>query len=201
MAWTELQKLPDEYNERFQSIDETILKLTRERNHLAKGKRFFPPKEIIREWAARYEMDVPQINWFLHSINHFEPPIRPDEPGELLNVIPVMKKTTVDGFEYLITHAMQHEHESIVNVEIRSEAGNHADHIRPKLLLDVQGDTEYRVRSRGSRGGGGQAQLNFSVNPRLPDDVQVVRFALIPFASPMDTPPQETILDREVLFE
>lgn len=202
MAWSEFKPIPNEYNDEFKSIDETILKLIQERKRLSKGKRVFPPKQDIQEWATRYDMDVPQIHWLMHSLNHPEQPITRNEPGELMNVVSIMKKQVQEGFEYLITHAMQHENGSIVNVEIRSEQVDHSGHIRPKLLLAVRGsgNVDYLVGSQGSRGGGGHTQLQFLVRPRLPDDINDVHFALVPFASPMGNPPKEIILDQEVHF-
>lgn len=35
MAWSELQKIPDEYNDEFRTIDETILKLIQKRKDLS----------------------------------------------------------------------------------------------------------------------------------------------------------------------
>ncbi|WNQ14284.1 hypothetical protein MJA45_18650 [Paenibacillus aurantius] len=201
MGWGELKAIPNEYNDKFKSIDESIMTLIQDRKGLSRGKRIFPPQEMIQEWANRYEMDIPQINWLMHSLNHPEQPFIRNEPGELLSVVPIMKKTIHDSFEYFITHAMQHENASVVNLEIRSGNVDHAGHIRPKLLLEVKGKDEFFVRSHGSHGGGGQAHLSFLVRPRLPDDIREVLFALIPFSSPMGTPPKEIILDQEVQFE
>jgi hypothetical protein len=52
-----------------------------------------------------------------------------------------------------------------------------------------------------SHGGGGRTQITFLINPRLPDDINEVRFALIPYAPPMESPPKEVILDQNVQFD
>jgi hypothetical protein len=200
MAWSEFKAIPNEYNDEFRSIDETFLKLLQERKGLSKGKQIFPPKEVMQEWANRYDMDIPQISWLMNSLNHPELPIVRNELGELLNVVPIMKRTIQDGFEYLVSHAMQHENGSIVKVDIKSSSVNHAGHIRPKLLLEIKGDVEYYVRPNGVHGGGGESHLDFLVNPRLPDELKDVQFALIPFASPMSNRPIEIVLDQEVYF-
>lgn len=200
MAWSELVPVPNEYNDEFRTLDEAILNYIQQRKSLSDGKRIFPPQEIIQEWSTRYGMDVPQIHWFMHNLNHSLHTFNPNEPGELLNVIPIMKKTVQDGFEYLITHAMQHENESIVSIEVRGIDPALKGVIRTKLLLKVKGEAEYHSYSRGSRGSGRQAQLSFSVRPRLPDGIEKVEFSLLPFASPMEDSPKEIILDRGVVF-
>lgn len=114
MAWGEFQMVPNNYNDEIRSIDESLLKLINERKILSKGKRYFPPKEIMHEWETQFDMDIPQISWLMHNFNGPNYSTMPNEPGELLNVLPVMKKSVVDGFEYQLTHSMQHEYGSIV---------------------------------------------------------------------------------------
>ncbi|OCT16772.1 hypothetical protein A8709_07690 [Paenibacillus pectinilyticus] len=202
MGWSELQRIPNEYNEEIAKIDESLIQLLTARKSLAKGRRFFPPQDVVQEWANRYDLDIPQINWLLNSLNETNYPIMPNEPGELVHVLPIMKKTTVDGFEYAITHAMQYQHSSVVTIEIKLlEQDVHIGHVRPQLLLEVSGGQPFSVRRNGSSGGGGRTQMTFLVTPCLPDTLDDVHFSLIPYASPMETPPKEMILDQEVRFE
>jgi hypothetical protein len=202
MGWGEMQLIPNEYNDEFRSIDETILRLLNERKLLANGKRYFPTKEIMEEWATSYELDIPTISWLMHSLNERSQPKMPNEPGELLSVLPIMKKTVVDGFEYSLTHAMQHKNASIVFLEIEQVQGEEMNgHVRPQLLLEVKGNQEYYVRRNGSHGGGGQAQVRFMVTPPLPNNINECSLGLIPYAAPMEYPPKEIILDKEVVFE
>jgi hypothetical protein len=200
-GWSEFQSIPNEYNDVLKSIDESLLKLINERKSLSKGKRYYPSKEIMQEWATTYEIDIPQISWLMHSLNGNNQPVFPNEPGGLIKVVSLMKKSIHEGVEYLITHSMQHENGSIVNIEIRSENMDNPGHIRPKLLLDVKGNIEYLVRRHSARGGGGQSQLSFLVSPRLPDDIKQVKLALIPFENPIEMPPKELVLDKEIFFE
>jgi hypothetical protein len=201
MAWSELYRVPNEYNEAMRKIDESLLQLLTERKSLAKGKRFYPDKEILQEWSTRFGIEIPQINWLLNSLNE-NYPVMPNEPGDLEQVIPIMKKTILGDFEYTMTHAMQHQNSSIVSIEIKLLLLDMPiSNFRPQLQLDVIGNQNYRVMRNGSRGGGGQMQLSYLVIPRLPDNLQDLHFALIPYASPMETLPKEVILDQEVKFD
>ncbi|CAG7657832.1 hypothetical protein PAECIP111802_06870 [Paenibacillus allorhizosphaerae] len=201
MGWSEMQRIPNEYNDKFRSIDAKLLQLFCERKALANGKRYFPSKEIMQQWAITYDLDIPQISWLLHSLNEGRHSVVPDEPGELINVLPVMQKSVVNGFRYVLTHAMQHQNGSIVFLEIEHLSTNeNIGHIRPHLLLEVTGKQQYSVRRNGTHGGGGQTQVRFLVTPRLPDPIQEVQFALIPYAIPMESPPKEVILDQEIRF-
>ncbi|MDQ0874278.1 hypothetical protein QFZ77_002937 [Paenibacillus sp. V4I3] len=202
MAWSDLKFFPNEYNDVIKAIDEKIIRLLIERKGISNGRRFFPPNEIVSAWAVEFDMDIPQINGLIHSLAESNPPTLPNGPGKLLNVLPIMKKSDIDGFEYEVTHSMQHENGSIVFIEInKSNDNENAGHIRPKLLLDVNGEQEYIVRKNGAHGGGGHTQLSFMVIPRLPDSIEKLKFRLIPHAHPMESPPKEIILDKEISFE
>lgn len=203
MGWTEFGKVEQSYNESFRNMDENLLKMLNERKKLANGKRFFPPVEQMEEWAKNYDMELAQISWFMHSLQDGSTPFRmPKGPGELLSVSPIMKKTQMDDFHYLLTHAMQHEHGTIVHLEIKHIHNDEGiGHIRPQLMLHID-DKEnfYHVNRDRGHGSGGKTELSFLVSPRLPDDMSKVNFALIPYSMPMELPPKEVILNKEVRF-
>lgn len=203
MGWGELQRIPNVYNDEFKAIDESMLKLVMERRKLAKGKRYFPSKETMEEWAAEFDMDIAQISWLMHNLTEGKPIFVPNEPGELLNVLPIMKKSVVDGFEYHLTHSMQHRNGSIVFLEINRCQNEDVigGHICPQLLLEVTGSQEYSVRRNGSHGSDDHAQMRFLVVPRLPENIDEIHLALIPYAIPMEIPRKEIVLDKEVFFE
>ncbi|MDF2925605.1 MAG: hypothetical protein K0R57_4519 [Paenibacillaceae bacterium] len=204
MAWSELQQIPNEYNEQFKAIDDSLIRLLLERKSLAKGKHIFPPREIMEEWTVRYGMDISHVSWLLHSLNEGSEPAMPVKPRDLLGVLPIMRKSVVEGVEFLLTHSMQHANGSEVYVEIQHlESEEQSIHLRPRLLLEVRGpqQRQYSVRRSGSHGSNLHAQLRFMVTPRLPDNLGEVRFALIPFAIPAEVPLKELILDKDVYFE
>lgn len=201
MAWSELQRIPNEYNDEMKVIDEALLQLLTERKSLAKGRRFYPQQEVLQDWSTRFDIEIPQINWLLNSLNETNYPVMPTELGDLVHVLPIMKKSIVEGYEYALTHAMQHHNCSIVYVEIKLiEPDMNIGHVRPQLLLDVISNHPYSVRRYGSHGGGGRTQITYLVSPCLPEKMDDVHFALIPYASPMEAPPKEIILDQEVQF-
>lgn len=201
MGWAEFGRIRNDYDDSFEKIDEKIIKLLHERKKQANGKRFFPPVELMEKWAEEYDMEVPQISWLMHSVNEGPHSFVHEGPGELLNVIPIMKKTLMGDFQYVLSHAMQHQSGSIITLEIEQcDKEMNIGMVRAHLLLDVLGNQEYVVNRHGSRGGGGHTQVQYLVTPRLPDDLSEISFTLIPYALPMEEPPKEVILDKEVLF-
>ncbi|QED46702.1 hypothetical protein [Cytobacillus dafuensis] len=204
MGWSEFGRVRSEYNDEIKSLDEEILRIMNERKASANGKRFFPPTELIEEWSNRFEMEVSEIGWLINQLNDGSVPFyMPEGPGELLAVIQIMEKSTLDDFDYLLTHSMQHEHGSIVTLEINYnlKEDENIGHIIPHLMLEVTGPADYKVRRNGSHGGGGNTQVSFLVTPTLPFDLINIHFSLIPFASPMELPRKEVVLDKEVIFE
>ena len=201
MAWTEFKLIPNEYNDQMKEIDENILKLFNERKAAANGKRLFPPMELLEKWAKQYQMEAPQISWLMHSINDGSRPPMINEADELIGVVGIMKKSVVGEVEYTLTHSMQHQNSSIVHIEIRHlKMNENIGHLRPQLMLEVKGNIDYHIFRNGSHGGGGETKISFMVSPLLPDHMEDISFALIPYAPPMENPPKEVILDQEVKF-
>ncbi|MBW5466458.1 hypothetical protein GPJ61_01045 [Brevibacillus formosus] len=202
MGWTEFQLVPNQYNDECKKIDERILQLLHERKVLANGKRLTPPQEIRQEWAKKYGMDEAELGWFLHTLNSETRPVFPDEYGELIGVLPIMKTTVLDGFTYTLTHAMQHKNLSIVHVEIKSVMTDDENigRIRPHLILEIASSQEHHVRKSGARGSDREISLQFMVSPALPDQLDSVRFSLTPYAAPRELPPLEYVLDKAVHF-
>ncbi|MBY0123015.1 hypothetical protein [Bacillus sp. S/N-304-OC-R1] len=204
MGWAEFEHVRNEYNEEFKKIDEQIIKLITERKAAAKGKRYSPPTELLEEWSEKYDMKAGEIGWLMHELNDGSGPFYlPDGPGDLLGVVQIMQKSTVGDFEYVLTHAMQHELGSIVTLEInyKHKDTENIGHIIPHLMLEVTGPINYKVGRNGSRGGGGNTQMGFIVSPALPSDLNEIHFSLVPYAPPMEFPQKEIILDKEVLFK
>ncbi|MBB3130992.1 hypothetical protein FHS19_005712 [Paenibacillus rhizosphaerae] len=203
MGWSELRAVPNDYDEEIHAIDAQLIELLNRRKALAKGRRCFPPKEVMKEFEEKFGVKPPYLNWLFQSINGGFHRSRPDGPGELQGVMQILKTTVMDGFQYVITHAMQHEHGSIVHVEIKQlEHAEDFTDFRPLLQLEVTSPKEeYNVQRSGSRGGGGASSMSFLVEPRLPEHLDAVHFALIPFEEPMEFRRRETFLDQEVHFE
>jgi hypothetical protein len=96
---------------------------------------------------------------------------------------------------------MQHQNASIIYLEIKQQTSDeHSGLIRPHLLLEVEGQCNFHVNRHGSHGSDGQAQMQFIIYPRLPDNLEEIAFRLIPYAIPMENRSEEVILDKEVLF-
>lgn len=203
MGWSELRAVPNDYDEEIHAVDAQLLELLNHRKALAKGRRCFPPKEVMKEFEEKFGVKPPYLNWLFQSINGGFHRLRPDGPGDLLSVMQILKTTETDGFQYVITHAMQHEHGSVVHIEIKQlEHVEDFTDFRPLLQLEVTSpNIEYSVRRTGSRGGGGASSMSFLVEPRLPEQLDAVHFALIPFEEPMDFSRKEILLDQEIHFE
>ena len=201
MGWAEFRPVRNEYNESFKEIDNNLIRLLHDRKIMANGTRFFPPMELMEEWAKRYDMEIPQISWLMHSINEGPHSFTHDGPGELLNVIPIMKKSVVGEFEYVLTHSMQHENGSVVFLEIEKlDKDKNVGIVRSHLILEVNGKKEYQVNRHGSHGSDGRTKVEFLVIPRLPDQLDGISFSLMPYTMPMEMPLREVILDKDVSF-
>lgn len=182
MAWAEMRALPNGYNDEAKKIDEAILELVKKRKGIVEGKIFFPQQEILEEWAVKFEMEKDQVAQLLHNLNDTLAMRRiPAEPGMLTGVLPIMKRTVTEDCEYVLSHAMQYEHASIVTLEIKYLKENEASvSLRPALKLVILGGDEFEIHRAGSHGGGGQSQLRFRVVPTLPENLASLEFSLIP---------------------
>lgn len=203
MGWSELREIPNEYSDEVQQIDEQLLKLVTARKNITGTTQYQPPKDVIDKWVKLLDMKEEDIRYVLRSVQPM--PQRhyfPREPLQLKSVVPIMKKTIKDSCEYMITHSMQYEGESLVYVEIQYK-GNNAERIQmvPHLALEIIGAQIHTTMRHGSRGDGGETQLTFRVVPALPSSLENVRFSLIPSIPELEYKVEEVFLDKQVDFD
>lgn len=204
MAWSEFRPVPNAYDEEVQEIDERIFEAIAARRERTKNGRFYPSREKIAGWSARYGLEEAQIHWFLQHLQEKNVRRMPDELGALRGVVPIMKRTVADDCEYLLSHAMQHEHGSLVTLQIRylAEDASEVQMLRANLMLEVTGgDAPYGVRRQGNRGGGPQTEMQFLIWPPLPEAPDGIAFSLLPSAVFAESKGREVTLERQVDFE
>lgn len=204
MGWSRMPiRAVYEYNAEVKRIDEQILTLIQERKAITGKKRLSPDSELLEEWAARFEMDTSQIVQYLHMLNDAVPRRKYwEEPGVLLGVLPIVKRTIFEDCEYTLTHAMQYEALSIVTVEIKylKETVEHI-RLRAALALEIMSEVAYEIQLHGGHGGGAHTQMQFLISPPLPNDLDTVEFSLIPGSERLLGPTMtEIILDKQVDF-
>lgn len=205
MGWSRIpiRGNTNEYNDEVKNIDEQILELIQQRRAITGNKHFFPESKQLEEWTSRFEMDTTQIAQYLHSVNGAISRRKlSEEPGSLLGVLPIVKRTIFEDCEYILTHAMQYEAFSIVTVEIKyiKEAVGNV-HLRTALKLEIRSETAYEVQQYGGHGGGVHTQIKFLISPPLPEQLDAIEFSLIPGSDWMMGPTMtEVILDKQVDF-
>lgn len=203
MSWSEVRRIPNDYNKSVKEIDEQLISLIAARQSLTKGKRSTPSYEQIKDWAQVYGVDEAEIGSLFHQLQSSSRPSFPNKLGQLLNVVPIMKKSTVDSCEYVLTHAMQHEYASIVFIEIKLLQDEKASeiHLKPNLTLEVTSEQPYSVRRYSGRGGGSKTELQFMISPPLPERIDGVEFSLVPSTLYKEHEIAELVLDKQVDFE
>lgn len=199
-----LRSIPYEYNEDVKRLDEQILALAKQRQDLTGKKRYMPSGETLIEWAKQLELEPLQIHTLLQALHTqvMERPRRPEDKP-LRSVLPIMKRTKADGCEYLISHAMQYEDESIVKMDIRYVEDTEEEvELVPQLTLEVIGG-EYAVQPISTSTHSGKAQLEFSVMPPLPEPLEGLEFSLVPGTTPFfaERNPLRIKLDKQIDFE
>lgn len=142
---------------------------------------------------------------FIHSLNHGTSHARRDltDKGELQGVLPIMKKGQTQGYECIITHAKQYENVSEVSVEFaymkRVEPA--PNHLQVHLLLEVHGEEEYVSRFHGGGGSGERMSSSFLISPRLPENLDSLRFSLKPHLMAFAREQKVFVLDEPVQFD
>lgn len=206
MGWSRMpiRGIANEYNDAAKQIDAQILALFRQRKAVAGGKGLFPEMETIEQWAAEFGLETTEITFILSNLNEARPRRHFwDEPGGLIDVLPIMKIKLESDVEYTLTHAMQYERYSIVTLEIKYLKETLLPvNIQPELTLAVQGDTDYEIDEHGAHGGGTHFQMQFMVSPPLPKDLSTISLSLVPGSSRFLRPVwEEVILDKQVDFQ
>lgn len=209
MSGFPLREIKSPYNDEMKKMDEEILKLILQRRDRAGGVHMFPSQEQLNSWAETFSMEIPELATLIGAFNKFHGHIGLLEPEELQGVLPVMKRTLSGDCEYLFSHIMQYETHSVAKLEIRylpeTTPKNQIQMIPHLTLAVVGGDSyadSYTVSPHGSSGGGGYTSLDYSIFPRLPDDLAGLAFSLVPggFMHWMEPRTLQVKLDKQVDF-
>ncbi|MGF9700220.1 hypothetical protein [Paenibacillus sp. MABNR03] len=203
MGWSEFRAIPFEYNDEVRQIDEQLLRLVAARKNITGAVQYHPPQEIIDEWVTSLDMKEEDIRYVIRNVQPMpQMQFFPREELPLIGVVSIMKKAVIDSCEYLITHSMQYETESIVHLEIQYK-GKEAErvHVVPHLALEIISGQGYMTMRHSSRGGGGDTQMSFRVVPALPSSLENIQFSLIPSIPELEHKIEEVILDKQVDFE
>lgn len=190
------------YDHRLEPIDEQLVKLIAERMRVGKGANGQPTKAQFDRWAEEHGIDPYLIApVFAAMSNPRRPPRLPSSPENLLDVIPVMQKVTVDWVTYHVTRMEQYADFSLVYVEIYTSDEADASELNVQLMLNVEPGEGRQIQFHRSQGQTNQTSVAYTIHPRLPADVASFKFQLVPHVMPHHPRPPELILDKPVLFD
>src|SRR5579875_3891993 len=173
------------YDHRLEPIDEQLTKLIAERLRISQGTNGSPGKEQLDRWCEEYQVDRYVISSVFAMMNNpRRPPRLPVSPQNLVGIVPVMKKVTVDGVTFQITRMEQYADVSLVYVEIYTDQDAETVELNVQLVLDVQPNEGHCIEHYRSQGHTNQASFVYMVSPTLPDDLNTFSFRLIPSPVP-----------------
>lgn len=183
----------EHYNEHIEEIDEQICNLIKERKDLSKNNPGFPTKQLIANWAKKYNFYEDYLNSvFAHFLNEdiYKPVI---EPHGFLKNITILKSFEKDDVFYSVTFMRQYKNASVVHFNIDREDSDDDTprRFREPFLFDlsIEGkEVDYDCRNEGGGGSGGHESYTFIVSPALPDDLSELKLVFkqckVPFQKP-----------------
>ncbi len=133
--------------------------------------------------------------------NPRRPPRFPVSPQNLVGIIPVMVKVSVEGVTYQVTRIEHYADFSLVYVEIYTDDNAGTAELNIQLMLDVEPNEGRQIQFHRSQGHTNQSSMVYMVSPKLPDDPNTFSFRLIPNLMPHHSRPPERILDQAVVFD
>ncbi len=170
-----MKKLPFErprehYEENIFSIDERICELIQKRKELSGNNPGFPPIEYIQDWAKKYGLYEDLLNALFGTLcadEQFRPQV---EPSGFQRYIPVLKSVVKGHSLYSVTFIRQYENASVVNFNIDWDEAEDSlgDHHH---FWELYINEDYHCTMEFGGGSGEHLNNNFTVSPRLPDDV------------------------------
>jgi len=174
------------YTDELRALDLEMLRLARRRADLAQGRGVFPGVEELRALEAASGLPAKAAVRLLAALAPRQAPDGPPPPRRLRRVVELMRRAEADGLTILLSHALQYENATVLEVEVSAP-----DQVRfewSDLELEVVGGGQ-RTRHWGAHGGGDRTQIRFIAWPPLPDDLSGVAFRLAAAASPPPEPP------------
>ncbi|MEG0440262.1 MAG: hypothetical protein RR587_13595 [Solibacillus sp.] len=163
----------DKYDERLFSIDEQICEMLKKRKDISNNYSGFPPKEVIANWAEKYDLYEEYLSSLFGSVrlvDYFKPRV---DPIGFRKHIPVLKSVEINDRFYSVMFIRQYENASVLRLNVDWDGTDELPmdiHSRRSVFeLLLKGD--YDCRADGRKGSIGTDAYKFIVSPPLPDDV------------------------------
>ena len=163
----------DNYDERLFLIDEQLCELLKKRKDISNNYSGFPPKEVIANWAEKYDLYEEYLSSLFGSVrlvDYFKPRV---DPIGFRKHIPVLKSVEINDHFYSVMFIRQYENASVLRLNVDWDGTDelpmdiHRHH--PVFELFIKG--AYECREDGGRGSTGTKTYNFIISPPLPDDI------------------------------
>lgn len=174
------------YRRSLAAVDETLVQLLAERERLGGDEPGVPDPDRVQSLAEDHNLDpilIGEVFRLLDSRPWRRIPHALRALGELdpRSVLSIMRTIMLRDAKCTITHAVQLGAASEVHMAVTLEpADDELPTANIALDLRVEGPRPYEVRAWGGGGGGRRYERRFIVVPELPDDLQGIRFILIP---------------------
>lgn len=174
-----MKRLPFEpptehYDEKIKEIDEEIVQLMMQRKDVSNNNPGFPRKELIADWAKKYDFYEDFLNSVFSNFLHeeiFKPIV---EPEGFIKNIPVLRSFEKDNEFYSITFMGQFENASVIHFNVDKEDPDLEISIQLRArehtyfdLSIVADGVDYECRNQRGGGSGGHNSYTYIVTPAL----------------------------------
>ena len=184
----------EHYDEEIEAIDEQICNLIKQRKDLSNNNPGFPTKQLIANWAKKYNFYEDFLNSvFAHFLNEeiYRPVV---EPKGYLKNIPILKSFEKDDKFYSVIFVSQFENASVVHLNIDSNTIDDVSEWHQRehthFELSIEGvETHYDCRNDGGGGTIGHETYTFIVSPALPDDISKFKLVFKEYKVPFQNKP------------
>lgn len=202
-GWGILIGSSEPYNEDIKEIDEQIMRLVQKRKNLAAGGNFIPATEQVQIWQEEFGLSELKIYELIRMLNRSAKRRSfSDFSGELRTVVPIMKQTNTGKFTLKMTHMMQYENWSELHINVRYAESLEEDvSLNLNFTLDIYGkEIQYNVRRGSGSSHSNEAQMQFMVEPPLPDELEGLSFVLVPSEPVFHRSVEVPVLSEPVKF-
>ncbi|OPJ60679.1 hypothetical protein [Clostridium oryzae] len=172
MSQTSFRRPTKHYDERIKGIDEKICELIKQRKEVSSNDPGYPPLEVIKSWAEKYDLYEDLLNSIFGTLwdeESYKPNVKPED---FKKQITVLKAIEANNKIYSVACILQYSNSSVVNLNIEWDStNNRTERRRETNHYELYIDKDHECRMFYGSGGDDHSHNSFVVSPPLPDDV------------------------------